>query len=199
MSALLAIIRALLAQILGSPSAPPQPAPRPGPDPAPQPKAAPAPSRLKRGAVPAAVLALAIPLLVQLEGLRTTSYQDIVGTWTNCVGDTQGAAPGQHFTKQQCMDKLAARLPDYYAPIVTAIPGVSGFPAATQAALISLWYNEGAGTMKGSSVVRAANAGDLRAMCDAFLNFTRAGSNKAALLSRRQKERALCLQGLTTP
>lgn len=150
----------------------------------------------KRVVISAAVLAIAVPLLTQLEGLRTRSYQDIRGIWTVCVGDTQGAGPGVTFTKQQCMDKLQARLPDYYNPLAACIPALPTFPPGVQAALLSYTYNEGAGQACNSSVARAANAGDLRKACLSLMNFQRAGSDASALRNRRTAEMTLCLGGL---
>lgn len=148
--------------------------------------------RARHLTIPAAVLAIAVPTLYALEGVRTTSYRDIVGVWTYCVGETQGAGPDQHYTMAQCDSKLRHRLVGFYQEVRRAIPETPALPPKTQAALISIWYNEGDGTMHDSSVSRAGRAGHFHAMCDAFMNFQK----PRQLHNRRVTERALCLKGL---
>lgn len=148
--------------------------------------------RPRHAIVPAVVLAVAVPVLYRLEGVRTTSYQDIVGVWTYCVGETQGAGPGQQYTLADCRSKLNQRLQDLYAEVVRAIPLAPQLPPDTQAALLSIWYNEGDGTMRNSSVARAGRAGRWHDMCRAFMNFQR----PPQLHDRRVFERDLCLHGL---
>jgi lysozyme len=47
-------------------------------------------------------------------------------------------------------------------------------------------------------MARKANAGDMRGACDALLLWNRVGGREVAgLTKRRQRERELCLKGLT--
>ncbi|ECD2012167.1 lysozyme, partial [Salmonella enterica subsp. enterica serovar Give] len=60
-------------------------------------------------------------------------------------------------------------------------------------ALCSLIFNIGASAFTGSSVRRYLNAGNYTAAADAFLKWSRAGSNPTILAPRRGRERAMFL------
>ncbi|PVS34346.1 muraminidase, partial [Salmonella enterica subsp. enterica serovar Braenderup] len=60
-------------------------------------------------------------------------------------------------------------------------------------ALCSLIFNIGANAFTGSSVRRYLNAGNYTAAADAFLKWSRAGSNPTILAPRRGRERAMFL------
>ena len=59
-------------------------------------------AQLKRGA---AATAVAIALIGGYEGLRTYSYQDVIGVWTACYGETRGIGPGMKFTNNEKANK----------------------------------------------------------------------------------------------
>lgn len=152
--------------------------------------------KAKRVVVPAAVLAISMPLLVHLEGLKTRAYQDVRGIWTICVGDTAGVSKGDMATSADCMTRLQDRLPDYYGPLTQCIPTLPTFPAKVQAAMLSFTYNVGTKAACTSMMASAANAGDIRTACTRMMNFQRAGANPTALRTRREQEVALCLEGV---
>ena len=127
------------------------------------------------------------------EGLRQYAYRDVGGVWTICYGETKNIQKGDTATIAQCKEMLGARIERDFGPQVDKC--VKGpIPPARKAALTSFAYNVGAGAMCRSSVVRKLNAGDVRGGCDALLLYDKAGGKKVpGLLSRRKKERELCL------
>lgn len=155
-------------------------------------------SRLKKAGIGVtAAGAAAIALVGAWEGLRLTSYRDVIGVWTVCYGETRGVKPGMRFTKQQCGDMLIDGLEDFEAGMRACLRNPDVIPDKTYVAFLSLSYNIGTGAFCKSSVARKANAGDLRGACDALMLYTRAGGREIkGLVNRRVDERRLCIEGL---
>ena len=152
-------------------------------------------SRLAAGT---ALAALCCSLLVGFEGMRTSTYRDVLGIPTVCAGETKGIRMGMTFTKPQCEAMLLTRLTEDFAPAmercVTRPMGDDVY-----AAFLSLSYNIGSAGFCRSSVARLYNAGERRGACDALLHYDKGGSPLhviAGLAKRRQAERALCLKGI---
>jgi lysozyme len=151
-------------------------------------------NRLKKGA---AATALAVALVGGFEGLRLYSYQDVVGVWTACYGETKGMGPGLRFTKAQCDSKLAESLAEHERGMRSCLTNPDSLPDKVYVADLSLAYNIGAGAFCRSSIARKTNAGDLRGACDAISLYNKAGGRTVlGLTNRRTKERLLCLEGL---
>ena len=153
------------------------------------------------GAGLVAVLALAVPEIQRSEGRSLVAYQDIVGVWTICDGETLDVGPGDVATPAECDRKLEARVRAFAARIAPCLP--ERLPVAMQAAFVSASYNIGVGAFCGSSMARRAAVGDLRGACDALRLWNKArvgaGGNLQpvrGLTLRRERERALCLSGL---
>lgn len=148
------------------------------------------------GAVGAAAVAIAIGVIAPWEGLRTTAYQDIVGVWTVCYGETKGVRPGDSYTPEECRSMLAREVAEYEANLrarCLAYP----MPDGVRAAVVSLAYNVGVGAVCSGSIPKLAAAGDLRAVCDALLRYNRAGGKVVrGLTNRRLAERQVCLAAL---
>jgi len=110
------------------------------------------------------------------------AYLDAVKVPTACDGITRGVRMGQVYTEAQCTAKLEEEL--YGRPNQAA-------------AAVSLAYNIGAAGFCRSTAARRFKAGQWAAGCDAFLMWNKAGGRVlAGLVSRRKRERALCLTGL---
>ena len=139
--------------------------------------------------------ALALTVLVgQFEGKRNDPYQDIVGVWTVCYGETNVSM--RRYTDAECKDMLSDHLADYARPVLKRNPELSGHDNQIVAAT-SLSYNIGNGNYAKSKVAREFSAGRWRNACDAFLSWSYAGGKRVAgLLKRREQERAICLKGL---
>lgn len=163
----------------------------------------PPPSKTAIGALAlaagAAVAAIVMPFVSGWESggkVHTTAYQDIVGVWTVCDGDTQGVTSHTVETAAGCKVRLDQRLAQFATPVLQCTPNLQGHPYQLSAA-ISLAYNIGVKSYCHSTADRQFRAGHWRAACDAFLLWNRAGGKVVqGLVNRRTSERNLCLKEL---
>lgn len=156
-------------------------------------------SRLAIGGAATALGLATIQFTGPLEGLRLHAYQDVVGVWTACHGETAGIKPGQKFTREQCDSMFIASLTKHEAGMRACLKAPDAIPDRTYVSFVSFTYNVGVGGFCGSSVARRANAGNLSGACDAMLAWNKGGKPLRViqgLVNRRKAERALCLQGL---
>jgi lysozyme len=136
------------------------------------------------------------------EGTEYKAYRDIAGIWTVCNGDTKDVHPGLIETPEGCRQRLEAQLIAHAKPVMACTPALSETGRDYQrAAAVSLAYNIGVAAYCRSSADRDFDTGQWRAGCDAFLLYSKArvaGQLRTVqgLLSRRQRERALCLTGV---
>lgn len=143
----------------------------------------------------AALIALATGTVQVFEGRELRAYQDIVGVWTICDGETKGVKPGDVATPAECDSMLAKNLVVYERGLDGCL--VAAVPGKSKVAFLSWTYNVGIGAACGSTLVRKANAGDVRGACDELLKWNRAGGRVVkGLTNRREAERKLCLEGL---
>lgn len=194
-----------LADALGIPrGGPPLPLPPPPPSPAP---AAPAGRPVSRGTLAAIVgSAAAAVLLVSIpadEGTEYRAYRDIAGIWTICNGDTRNVSAGMVETPEGCRRRLEAQLIAHASPVMACSPRLAEPGRDYQrAAAVSLAYNIGVRAYCHSTVDRRFDAGDVRGACNAFLSWDKArvrGQLRPVkgLTLRRQRERAICLRGVS--
>lgn len=142
-----------------------------------------------------ALTALATGVVSQFEGRELRAYQDIVGVWTICDGETKRVKRGDTATAAQCDTMLARNLVIYEQGLDRCL--TAAVPGKAKVAFLSWTYNVGVGAACGSTLVRRANAGDVRGSCDELLKWNRAGGRVVnGLTKRRQAERELCLEGL---
>lgn len=140
---------------------------------------------------------LAIAIVGNWEGLRLYAYQDVVGVWTACYGETKGIKPGMRFTRDQCNIMLIGSLAEHEAGMRRCLKAPDSLPEKSYVAFVSATYNIGVGGFCGSSMARRINAGDVRGACDALMMWVRAGGRVVqGLVNRRTAERKLCLEGL---
>lgn len=155
----------------------------------------------KAGAAGAGVIALACVFIQPWEGLWLTAKVDTIGTGrpvTACYGETEGVKLGQRFTKKECDEMLAKKLPRYAAEIAPCIKvDVSD---KTRAAFISFAYNVGSAGFCRSTAAKRLNAGDAKGACDSLMQWNMAqGRVVKGLTNRRAAERRLCLEGINEP
>lgn len=147
-------------------------------------------SRLKKGG---AVAAACAAFVMAFEGVRENAYQDVVGVWTVCAGETQGVKAGDRYTMAQCKQMLQTRLEDYAQPIESCLPNL---PDARFIAFTSLAYNIGAQRACQSTAAKLTRLGKFAAGCQAFMQWNKAGGVVfKGLTRRRAAERDLCLKG----
>lgn len=140
-------------------------------------------------------LSTAITFVGQWEGLRTTAYQDVVGVWTVCYGETKGVRAGDRYSRAECDAMLARELVAYEAELDRCL--THPVPVGMKIALISWTYNVGAGAACKSTLVRKANSGDLTGACNELPRWNRAGGRVwKGLTNRRYSERAMCHRAL---
>jgi GH24 family phage-related lysozyme (muramidase) len=146
------------------------------------------------GAVMAVIMATAA-IVQPWEGRELRAYQDIVGVWTICDGDTNNVRPGMVETAEGCDVRLYANLKRYQAELRKCL--TAPLPVKTEAAFVSWTYNVGWGAACKSTLVRRANSGDLVGACLELMKWNRAGGRVVrGLTNRREAERILCLQGV---
>lgn len=144
----------------------------------------------------ATVAAVAVALVAGFEGLRTVAYLDPINVPTLCFGETRGVKLGDVATAEECRAMLGNRLAEFSAGVDRCL--TRPVPDPSYVAFLSFAYNVGTGAFCGSTLLRKANAGDLRGACDELLRWDRArGVRLPGLTKRRQEERALCLQGVS--
>lgn len=129
------------------------------------------------------------------EGLRTQAYRDIVGVWTVCYGETAGVRAGDSHSVSDCNTMLAGQIVAYEARLDKCL--TAPVPIGMKIALVSWVYNVGADAACRSTLVRLANAGDLRGACNQLPRWNRAGGQVIrGLTNRRMSERSMCLRAL---
>ena len=147
----------------------------------------------------AAALAMAVNFIGGLEGLRTTSYKDVVGVWTYCYGETQGAKPGQTYTVAQCDALLKTDILTYESQLNGCISDAiePKIPQSMKISLVSFAYNVGVPAACGSTLMRFVNAGQFVQACNQLALWNRGGGRIIqGLVNRRVDEKALCLSDL---
>lgn len=136
-----------------------------------------------------------IAVVAAFEGKSNDPYDDIVGVPTVCYGETR--VPMKHYTDAECKDMLANALADFAEPVLARNPELKDHDPQLLAA-VSLAYNIGPANYRKSTVAKRFSAGNWKGACDAFLMWNRAGGKVVkGLTVRRQKEREICLRGLS--
>lgn len=140
-------------------------------------------------------LSAAVAFVGDWEGLRTRAYQDVVGVWTICYGQTTGVTPDQHRSKAECDAMLARDIASYEAALDRCLK--VDVPLGMKIALVSWTYNVGAGAACASTLMRKANAGDLAGACAELPRWNRAGGRVwRGLTNRRLSEQQMCLSAV---
>lgn len=154
--------------------------------------------RVRKRTIAAAVAVFAVaatPLVSKWEGLRTHAYQDVVGVWTVCYGETKGVKAGDSYTKAECETMLRKELRSYAAGLGKCLN--APLPEGAAVAFLSWTYNVGVGAACKSTAVRKANAGDLFGACDELLRWNKAGGRVVpGLVNRRKDEHLRCVGSL---
>ncbi len=133
-----------------------------------------------------------LALIEQFEGCKLQAYQDGNGIWTIGYGHV-GARAGQYESQEQAEADLCADLG-------TAERAVSRFVRVSLNqnqfdALVSFTYNEGAGRLQASTLLRYVNSGAMHAASAQFVVWDIvAGAVSPGLLRRRVAEQALFLE-----
>lgn len=152
------------------------------------------------GSLAASSLLLTVP---KEEGTSYKAYRDIAGIWTVCQGDTKDVHAGLVETPEGCRVRLEKQLVIHAKGVMACTPRLSESGRDWQrAAAVSLAYNIGVGGYCRSSVDRYFDSGDWKRGCDNFLAWNKARVKGvlrpvAGLTARRNRERDICLKGLS--
>ena len=154
------------------------------------------------GAVSAAALMIAIPFVTTREGERLDAYEDVVGVYTICNGETLGVKIGDHKTAEQCAAMTRSRVGQFMAQVAAKLKTPVG--PSTLAAHTSFAYNIGIAGYARSSTLALTNQGKIADGCRAMLKWVTAGgkdcsvkkNNCYGLFVRRTDEVQLCLAGI---
>lgn len=156
-------------------------------------------SRLVAGAAGALTAAgiASLSLVGGWEGLRLVAYQDVIGVWTACYGETKDIRRGMRFTKAECDVMFVERLQEFETHMRACLKAPDSIPDGAYVSFLSLSYNIGWNGFCKSSIARHANAGNLPKACEAITLYNKAGGRVVkGLVNRRAAERKLCLESL---
>lgn len=160
----------------------------------------PAPDPVAQTPTEAETFEILLPFLERWEGVRLVAYQDIVGVWTICMGETRGVQPNDTLTIDDCRAHTREMAREYRAALhghFTHETLAYRLTPARDAALTSLTINIGQGAAGRSTAVSRLNGGDIAGACRAIRWWNKAGQRIVrGLVLRRQAEFDLCMAGL---
>jgi len=117
-------------------------------------------------------LALMFSLTPAWEGRSLDPYQDIVGKWTVCDGETR--VEMRRYTEAECNAMSEKAFREHLDFVALTSPGIEHWPFQ-HAAHADLAYNIGKDAYARSSVSREFNRGNYREACRAILKYKFAG------------------------
>ena len=152
----------------------------------------------------AETLDVAVPFIMEKEGIRLTAYRDIVGVPTICGGITSAAGikvtMGMKMSLAECNRLMRVKVAEYRRKLhVYFVPKTLSIRLTPQrdTAYTSLAFNAGIGSVGRSTATRRLNAGDIAGGCQALTWWNKAGGRVIrGLVIRRAEERDLCMLGL---
>jgi lysozyme len=132
-------------------------------------------------------------LVAPHEGASNKTYLDPVGIITSCLGHTeQGLKLNVRFTDEQCMEQFAKDLSKANKSVHKVIK--TPMTVYEEAALTSFTFNVGETKLRGSTLAKYFNAGNVTAGCNELVKWVYAGKDKLKGLEiRREQERQMCL------
>ena len=139
-----------------------------------------------------------ITTVEQYEGYVPEAYQDPVGIWTRCYGDTTHVTPGAKYSAEECARSLNDHLVETSSPVMRCVPELAHQNPKVIVAMLDMAYNIGPTAFCRSSVARFANAGEWTAACRRISEIykTAQGVPLRGLEVRRSAESEMCLEGL---
>ncbi len=135
------------------------------------------------------------------EGCRLNAYQCSAEKWTVGLGHTNAAKPDAQITHQQAADYFIDDIAQAETVVLNAIS-----QTPTQAEfdmMVSFVFNLGEGNFQRSTLLRKFNAGQNIEACEEYLRWVyvngqhcgEPSANCAGIITRRQTERDVCLNG----
>lgn len=125
------------------------------------------------------------------EGVEKKAYQDIVGVWTICYGETKGVTPGMVKTQEQCEQSLASELQHYNTQMKKNVK--VPLPEHMEIAYTSFVWNVGVGAWNSSTLLKLLNQKKYDEACTQLLRWNKAGGKVVkGLVNRREAEYKTC-------
>lgn len=156
----------------------------------------------------AAAVAGAAGFITTQENTVLPAYQDPLGIWTACTGETKFVVTpgdirrGAVFTKEQCTERLYESMWTHAEPVIKCTaPAV--LTTGQKVAFLSLSYNMGGPSFCSLTfLLGKVKAGDVPGSCAAITRYVLANrgtvdcrirsNNCYGIVLRREKERAIC-------
>jgi lysozyme len=130
------------------------------------------------------------------EGTVYKTYKDLGGVLTYCTGATEDAIAGKIYTPAECRARLDYDLA-VHADGISKCMDLDRLTVGQKVAFVDTAYNIGVAGFCGSSMVREAKAGNMRASCDALMRWVKVGGKTIhGLVNRRTKVHAFCMVGV---
>ncbi len=139
-----------------------------------------------------------LAIIRNAEGLRLRAYRDATGIWTIGYGHTAAAGEpkvvgGLAITREEAETTLARDVATFAKGVAAAV--TVSLNDDQFSALVSFAYNVGLGNFRGSSVLKAVNAGDFEAVPRRLGLWVKAGGRTlGGLVKRRAAEAALFMK-----
>ncbi|WP_312692692.1 lysozyme [Kosakonia sp.] len=135
-----------------------------------------------------------LALIADLEGCRLRPYQCSAGVWTSGIGHTSGVTPKRDITEKEAAVNLVADVLHVERRLGDCI--TEPMPPQVYDAVVSFAFNVGAGAACRSTLAFFLNKKQWQQACDQLPRWVFIdGVRNRGLENRRQRERALCLQG----
>jgi len=149
-----------------------------------------------------AAAGVAIPFIKPHEGRELAAYQDGVGVWTICDGETLGVRQGDTRTDQECDQITKDRVTEFAANVAALVN--RPLAVQTHAAFTSFAYNVGLANFGRSTALKKLQRGDIAGACAEITRWTYVGGKDCrvranrcyGIVTRRWAEHDLCLKGL---
>lgn len=152
--------------------------------------------QVKRGLLVGA-MALAVPLLAQLEGYSPKPYYDVANVLTDCYGNTKQVRTDHIRSKAECQALLSSEA-GRVGMMLLNDPGIN-WDVPLLASGISFVYNVGDGAYRGSTYRQRLKQGRYYEACTVEMPkwkyITKRGRKVVSngLVNRRAKETSVCL------
>jgi lysozyme len=148
--------------------------------------------KLASAGLSGALILAGATLVAPWEGLKHEAYQDVVGVWTQCYGDTHSVNRSRPKTDEECTESLAKELVAHNKEMkrYVKVP----LTDYQEAAFTSLVYNIGVGNWRNSTALRLLNSKQYEAACRQLPRWNKAGGKVyRGLTNRRLQELEVCL------
>jgi lysozyme len=133
--------------------------------------------------------------LAGYEGYERLPYKDSGGIWTDGFGNTHNVVPGKPVEVTAALIQLNKNTVSAQNAVNRCI--TSYISDQTFSSFVSFTYNVGNDAFCKSTLVKLYNAGNKHEACNQLRRWVYvAGKKNQGLINRREKESAMCLEGL---